>query len=66
MNFAKFVRIPFFIEHLRATASVALAGQETHNILQIRINHFFKNSFFPSTIKEWDEFDLEIYDQIHV
>ena len=54
------------MEHLRATASVALAGQETHNILQIRINHFFKNSFFPSTIKEWDGFDLEIYDQIHV
>ena len=32
----------------------------SENILHLQRKHFFKNSFFPSTIKDWNNLDLQI------
>ena len=37
--------------------------RNTNNIPQFKVKHnFFRNSFFPSTVIEWNKFDLNIRD----
>ena len=52
---------PRYLFQLVPSPNTRYFSRNSENIPQLRTKHdFFKNSFFPSTIKEWDNLDPQI------
>ena len=52
---------PRYLFRLVPSPNTSYFSRNSENIPQLRTKHdFFKNSFFPSTIKEWDNLDPQI------
>ena len=52
---------PRYLFQLVPSPNTRYFSRNSENIPQLRTKHeFFKNSFFPSTIKQWNNLDLQI------
>ena len=52
---------PTYLTDLVPTSNRSYSLRNSQNVPLMRVNHqFFKNSFFPSIIMEWNNLDLEI------